>query len=376
MIKILLISHSSSKSGGGEDDFYRLLKYLHEKYYIVLITPDGLRKYEYITLSDDYLILPNEIFPSSKFNIKSYIRFIIVSIYKLYLIFKFLINKKIDICYINSSVCFVEAIPLIFFRIPYLLSIKENINPYLIRKIIYKFYSYSASKIIAVSNYLRNEFLKVTGSNDAEVIYIAIDEEEYDNYMRKSVQMLEKEDEFIILNIGSIYPLKSQHVLIESVKYLKDEKDIRIKIIGMNVNDEYKNYLSDKIKKIGNECLIQLLGEIDRKDLVSELIKSDCLVITSKEEGMPVVLLEGFFFELPIITTNVGLVPEIIKNYENGIIYEYGNSKKLAEKIIELKQNTKLYNQIKKNSRITYEKHFNIERSLKSYENEMLKMIN
>ena len=108
MKTLLLISHSSSKSGGGEGDFYRLLEYLHKKYYIFLIAPDGPMKYEYIELADDFLILPNEIFPYSKFNFKSYIRFIIVSIYKLYLIFNFLKNKEIDTCYLNSSVCASE----------------------------------------------------------------------------------------------------------------------------------------------------------------------------------------------------------------------------------------------------------------------------
>ena len=146
MKKLLLISHSSSKSGGGEDDFYRLLKYLHKKYYINIIIPDGPRKFEFIELSDEFLVIPNELFPYIKFNLKGYIRFIIVSIYKLYLIFKYLKNKEIDLCFLNSSVCFVEVIPLIFFKIPYLVSIKEKINPFLIRKLIYNFYSYTAKK--------------------------------------------------------------------------------------------------------------------------------------------------------------------------------------------------------------------------------------
>ena len=83
MKTILLISHSSAGVGGGEDDFLKLLKFLNKKFIIYSIFPNGDRASEFARLSDEFLIIPNSVFPIYKFNLKQYIVFIYYSFKKI-----------------------------------------------------------------------------------------------------------------------------------------------------------------------------------------------------------------------------------------------------------------------------------------------------
>src|SRR5690554_2135421 len=59
----------------------------------------------------------------------------------------------------------------------------------------------------------------------------------------------------------------------------------------------------------------------------------DIFLMTSEREGGPTALLEAMYVEKPIVSTNVGIVPEIIKNGENGYISDVKDYVDLAKNI-------------------------------------------
>jgi len=90
---------------------------------------------------------------------------------------------------------------------------------------------------------------------------------------------------------------------------------------------------------------------------------SDILVIPSiitKEgdtEGLPVTIMEGTAAGLPIITTNVGGIKDIIKNNQNGILIQEKNSGQIAKKIDYLINNKKFAQKISRNALMTSRKY-------------------
>jgi len=68
----------------------------------------------------------------------------------------------------------------------------------------------------------------------------------------------------------------------------------------------------------------------------------DIFVSPSLKEGFPWSILEAMAAKLPVIATQVGGVPEIIKNGHNGFIVKPGDGKAIAEKIKELIANDHL----------------------------------
>ncbi|MBI5401964.1 MAG: glycosyltransferase family 4 protein [Ignavibacteriae bacterium] len=368
MKTILLISQSSSLSGGGEEDFLKLLKQLQKKFRIISIFPEGERVSEYAKYSDISLTVKGMVFPFSAFRLKSYVGFFIRNFRKIYKIYYFLKkNGPVDLCFANSSVCFPDLVPVVLLKIPYIVSVKEKINPVLIRKLIFIFYKKTSIKILTISNYLRNIISKENNLKSIEVIYSALDEKDYIKYSDKLNLSKIRDGNFSILNIGSIYPLKGQKVLIDAL-YRISSDSVTVDFIGQVVNHRYYEELKNLVKIYSLDRRVTFLGEMMRNDVIRKIDEADCIVITSKEEGQSMVVLESLLMEKPLITTKVGISLEIIKDGENGLTYNYGNPEELSNTIVKLKNDKDLYNRIAKNSKKTYLDNFNNEKSLYKYE--------
>ncbi|PKP15333.1 MAG: glycosyltransferase family 1 protein, partial [Bacteroidetes bacterium HGW-Bacteroidetes-23] len=77
------------------------------------------------------------------------------------------------------------------------------------------------------------------------------------------------------------------------------------------------------------------------------------LLLTSQSEGLPLVIYESFYHKIPVISTNVGGISEVIKDNINGLLAPRHDYFTLAEKIIYLFDNPNL---IENFTQISYEK--------------------
>jgi glycosyltransferase involved in cell wall biosynthesis len=103
--------------------------------------------------------------------------------------------------------------------------------------------------------------------------------------------------------------------------------------------------LRSQLEKLADSlCLrpryIEFLGEL--ADLKPTYQRSDLLVLTSDWEGTPNVLLEAMGFALPVVATNVGGVPELVRNGENGFVVETNDAESIASSIVALIENPEL----------------------------------
>ena len=82
------------------------------------------------------------------------------------------------------------------------------------------------------------------------------------------------------------------------------------------------------------EQLVDYVGWVDN-DLKDFCLRdADVFILPSYIEALPIALLEAMSYGLPIITTKVGSIPEIIKNDKNGILIEPGNKSELEKAIL------------------------------------------
>ena len=95
------------------------------------------------------------------------------------------------------------------------------------------------------------------------------------------------------------------------------------------------------IKKICNKTdlchYIRLLGPIAGQEKINTFLNSDIFVLPTYAENMPNTLLEAMAAGLPVITTPVGAIPELIEDRENGFLINQGDYKSLANKIENLR---------------------------------------
>jgi glycosyltransferase involved in cell wall biosynthesis len=110
-------------------------------------------------------------------------------------------------------------------------------------------------------------------------------------------------------------------------------------LIGGNGEVEKSKLMA---KNLGINESVDFLGWIDG-DKKAELLKNaNAFVLPSYNEGLPMSVLEAMSYKTPVITTNVGGIPELISNGINGILIVPGDQAELADALINFGQNIDL----------------------------------
>lgn len=78
------------------------------------------------------------------------------------------------------------------------------------------------------------------------------------------------------------------------------------------------------------------MGQIEHPKVLKILPKIDVLVLPTFYEISPMVVLEAMSIGKPVVATNVGPLPEIVKDQETGLLFTVGDEDDLAAKVIEI----------------------------------------
>ena len=84
---------------------------------------------------------------------------------------------------------------------------------------------------------------------------------------------------------------------------------------------------------------VAFVGQVPNKEIYRYLNEADIMVSSSRFDNMPVSVLEGFKAGLLVIASNVGGVPYMIKDGQNGLLFESNDDRQMAEKMIEAVDN-------------------------------------
>jgi len=374
-----MISHSSNAAGGGEDDFMNLLYHLHKNYYIVSVVPEGVRVKQYSEYSHELKVIPDGIFPFTGFSIKSYIKYILLILKKIIVLLPFLlkVRNRIDVCYVNSSTCFVETLLVSMLGIPYVISIKEIIQPDVARELLYKFYGHTSKKVIVISKILKSLFEKACDYKSTYIIYSSIDEKllKIISESEIPVGLAKTNDSFRILNVGVICQMKNQKLLIEAASNLNDKRKYEIIFVGRIIDQNYYDLIRAISLKERENVEIVFMGEMSKESVLYLMKSSDCVVITSQREGMSLVLAETLYLNKPLIATEVGVVPEIIKHGINGLIIDKHDPKYLADCLMKLASDNSLRYGICAMNSEKYKEYFDLQLYLNKHETILLSAI-
>jgi glycosyltransferase involved in cell wall biosynthesis len=140
--------------------------------------------------------------------------------------------------------------------------------------------------------------------------------------------------DFIIGNIGSMSPRKGHEFLIHAFSLVKKKiPNTKLILVG-NENQSVKERLLNLAKKLDIYSSIRFLGR--QENCADYYGVMDVFVLSSLCEGIPLVILEAIKMGVPVVSTNVGGISEIIVNNETGILVPPRNAEKLSESIIEL----------------------------------------
>jgi glycosyltransferase involved in cell wall biosynthesis len=110
---------------------------------------------------------------------------------------------------------------------------------------------------------------------------------------------------------------------------------------------------------------LSMLGR--RNDMPAQYASFDLLVSSSRKEGLPIAILEGMAAGLPLIATNVGDVPSVVRNGETGILLPPGDPAALASAIVDLLRDREKRRRLGSAARQLVEREYSAERMANEY---------
>ena len=238
-------------------------------------------------------------------------------------------------------------------------------NPF--KKFIYKIIMKLSSKIIVNSREMKLEFKRDLNLKSL-LIYNPLDKQQIITKSRKKLKFnfYNKKNHLKIINIGRFTDQKDQITLLKALVLLKNKLKFQLILMGQGSK---KKELNRFIKNNDLNKNVRIINYI--KNPYPILKKSDLLILTSKYEGLPNVLLEAITLKKLVISSDCPTGPkEILQNGKGGILFKTGNYFDLYKKIINLKQKNKFnkkkvlfaYNSLKK-----FDLNFNLKKYLKLY---------
>ncbi|SMC23239.1 Glycosyltransferase involved in cell wall bisynthesis [Clostridium acidisoli DSM 12555] len=220
-------------------------------------------------------------------------------------------------------------------------------------KVIENLLSNFNKRYICVSKFVKQNLIN-RGIIESKlvVIYNSIRDKELKCDIIKNTYF--KEGYFKICSIGRLEDIKGHKYLLKAVNYLI-KKNCKVQCILAGEGscyDKLKEYIYDN----SLQDYISLIGHINNPNNL--IIESDIVVMPSLMETFGIAILETIALGKCVISTNVGGVPEIIKNGENGILVEPCNEISLAEAILKCYNDKLLIKNMELNAKSSYDHNF------------------
>jgi glycosyltransferase involved in cell wall biosynthesis len=197
---------------------------------------------------------------------------------------------------------------------------------------------YRPHVIVALSNHWKRFLLGVGSELRVEIVpntiepsfVPVIDQESY-----KTVGAI------TVLFVGQLGQHKGVFDILKSVPLVAEHRpDIRFVFAGASEN-QHEGAEIEKASKSLNGA-VQFLGQVTGQAKLDLFLKSNLFILPSYAENLPYSLLEAMAAGLPVISTPVGAIPEVIEDGRNGFLIPPGDYQALAEKILLILGNAEL----------------------------------
>ena len=137
-----------------------------------------------------------------------------------------------------------------------------------------------------------------------------------------------------LLYMGVLIPAKGVADLLQSLNCLqatRTDVELKLEICGIGSEEEkLKQYVCEH----SLEKVVKFNGWVSGERKVQMLRKANLLVLPSYTEGLPIAVLEAMSYGMPIISTQVGDLAELVKDGVNGYLIQPGNIEALSKCIL------------------------------------------
>lgn len=330
--KVLYIDEWGDLHGGGQIYLLNLLTKLDRNKFIPLcVCPfrgSFVDTIEKLGIRVEIIKMKRLINPLNIFSFPS-------SIMKIILLIK---KENIDLIHSNAAIrgTIYSGIAAKITRIPFIWQV-HILNP---AGLIDRFLALLATKIIVVAKAVKARFRWLKESKKIIINYNGVDLEKFNPnisrmVIRESLGLCL--DVPVVGTIGILHPQKGQEYLLKAAGKVKEGMpDVKFLIVGEDVTEDkrYKIKLENLVRKLRLSENVIFTGWLN--NIPEVLTGIDIFVLPSPVDHFPLVVLEAMASGKPVVATNVGGVPEMVKDGLTGVLVPPKDIKGLAETIVSL----------------------------------------
>ena len=264
------------------------------------------------------------------------------------LILAFIENKNFDLLHVHipMPIGFSGLLAKRHLKIPMLVSEHYGIynqvveDNFTTRNFIFKYFTkrifQKAQKIITVSDQLGKDIQREVLKKDFEIVPNVVDTSLFHFQEKK------ENEKFRFIHVSNMLEVKNIEGMLNSIKLLAEKRnDFQFYFIG--AKPAVHITLAENLSLLNLHVFF--IDEMPYQEVATEIKTADAGVLFSYSESQSCVVLEWLCAGLPVITSKVGGVAELISS-ENGILVESNNLHQLADAMNELIENKLNYNAI------------------------------
>ena len=247
-------------------------------------------------------------------------------------------------------------------RTSYLFGLRENLQ--------------NAHFVITNSEYNRSYLQSIVGNHFHDRIIRIYNGVDLDRF-HPSSNHIENPEIFQLLCVARLIEQKGLLYLLKACRLMKDRGlAFQCEIIGGPEEELFINYLLDLRKlhhKLDLTDSVRFAGKLSFEKVLEKYRSSHIFVMPSviSKDGSrditPNSLIEAMAMKLPVVSTTVTAIPEIVEDGVNGLLVPPNDEIALADAIMKLMQNPQLREQLGENARRKVEKQFDISANVKNY---------
>jgi colanic acid/amylovoran biosynthesis glycosyltransferase len=194
----------------------------------------------------------------------------------------------------------------------------------------------SAAFIVCISDYTRSQLMLLGDANawpKLRVVRLGVDIERF-----RPRETPRRAAPLRMLFVGRMTDAKNPSGLVDAAIQLIDEgHDFQLTVAG---NGVLREPLKARVAACGLEDVITLPGPVSQDDIVELYQDHDVFCLPSLVEGLPVVLMEAMACSLPVVSTHIMGIPELVEPGLNGLLVAPGNVAELTDALRTLLQMT------------------------------------
>ncbi len=184
--------------------------------------------------------------------------------------------------------------------------------------------------IVAISPYVLEEYRGRSGAR-----FHRIDNPLASEFF--AVSDLEPENEYRLLYAGTVDERKNVLDLLRALVIVRQHvPTVQLRVAGRTTSPPYEEKVRRFVAEQGLAPNVAFLGLLDKEQLLQEYARCSAVVLASRQETMPMAVIEAMAAGKPVVATRVGGVPELVEDGNSGYTVKPGDVEGLARRILEL----------------------------------------